>query len=200
VECGESHPGICSFVFCLTLFHFEDGIIIITSRNPTHFTNSANTFFQDINKWFTTDLLSLNVDKTQYMQFVTETSSLIELHVMYKNKEIANTSNSKFLVLTLDSTFSWKNHIDIIVPKLSSACFAVRAVNPILSQESFMINNRQHFKINSGIHIINTRNNLDLHYPQSHLSADQKGAHYTGIKVFNRLPVPIKQLFHDKTM
>jgi hypothetical protein len=55
---------------------------------------------------------------------------------------------------------------------------------------SFVINNRQNFKVNSDIHNINTRNNLDLHYPQSHLSVYQKGAHYTGIKVFSRLPVP----------
>jgi hypothetical protein len=61
----------------------------------------------------------------------------------------------------------------------------------------FVINNKQHFKINSEIHNINTRNNLDLHYPQSHLSVYQRAAHYTGIKVFNRLPVPIKQLSHD---
>jgi hypothetical protein len=32
---------------------------------------------------------------------------------------------------------------------------------------------------------------------KSHLSVYQKGAHYTGIKAFNRLPVPIKQLSHD---
>jgi hypothetical protein len=70
------------------------------------------------------------------MQFVTNTTSLIDLHVMYKNKEIANTSNTKFLGLTLGNTFSWKNHIDTIVPKLCSACFAVRAVKPLLSQES----------------------------------------------------------------
>jgi hypothetical protein len=61
----------------------------------------------------------------------------------------------------------------------------------------FVINNRQHFKINSDIHNISTRNNLDLHYPQSHLSVYQKGAYYTGIKLFNKLPVPIKQLSHD---
>jgi hypothetical protein len=201
---------------------------------------------------------------------------------MYKNKEIANTSNTKCLGLTLDNTFSWKNHIDTIVPKLSSACFTVRAVKPFLSQESlrmvyfsyflsimtyglvfrgksyhsntvfepqkrnvrttvgirdrdklcglslqanytdqtdrdscrklkilplqsqyiyllliFVINNRQQFKINSDIHNINSRNDLDLHCPQSDLSVDQKGAHYTGIEVFNSLPVPIKQLSHD---
>jgi hypothetical protein len=55
-----------------------------------------------------------------------------------------------------------------------------------------MINNRQHFKINSDIYNINTKNNLDLHYTQSHLPVYQKSALYTGIKVFNRLPVPMK--------
>jgi hypothetical protein len=35
---------------------------------------------------------------------------------------------------------------------------------------SFVINNRQHFKINSDIHNINTRNSLDLHYPVSFVS------------------------------
>jgi hypothetical protein len=65
----------------------------------------------------------------KYMQFVTKTSSLIDLHVKYKNKEIANTSNTKYLGLTLDNPFSWENHIDTIVPKLSSACFTVRAVS-----------------------------------------------------------------------
>jgi hypothetical protein len=70
------------------------------------------------------------------MQFVTKTSSLIDLHVMYKNKEMANTSNTKFLGQTLDNTFSWKTHIDTIIPKLSSTCFTVRAVKPFLSQDS----------------------------------------------------------------
>jgi hypothetical protein len=43
------------------------------------------------------------------------------------------------------------------------------------------------------MHNINTRNN---HYPQVRLSVYQKGAHYTGIKLFNRLPDSIKQLSH----
>jgi hypothetical protein len=40
--------------------------IIITSLNLTNFTNNANTILQNINKWFTTNLLSLNADKTIY--------------------------------------------------------------------------------------------------------------------------------------
>jgi hypothetical protein len=37
---------------------------------------------RDLHKWFTTNLLSLNAEKTQYMQVVTKTSSIIDLHIM----------------------------------------------------------------------------------------------------------------------
>jgi hypothetical protein len=69
------------------------------------------------------------------MQFVTESSSLIDLNISHGNKKIANISNTKFLGITLDNTLSWKTHIDMIITKLSSACFAIRAVKPFLSQE-----------------------------------------------------------------
>jgi hypothetical protein len=92
----------------------EDTSIIIISLNPIDFTNNANKIFQDVNKWFTTNMLSLNADKTQYMQFLTKASSLIDLNVMYKNKEISETSNTKYLRLTLNNTFSWKN-----IPRIS---------------------------------------------------------------------------------
>jgi hypothetical protein len=44
--------------------------------------------------------------------------------------EIVNICNKKFLGLTLDNTFSWKIHIDTVVPKLSSACYVIRTVKP----------------------------------------------------------------------
>jgi hypothetical protein len=86
----------------------DDTSTIITSHNPTNFKSSVNNVFQDINRWFATNLLSLNVDKTQFMQFTTETGSLIDLNIMHKNKKIVNICNTKFLGLTLDNTFSWK--------------------------------------------------------------------------------------------
>jgi tRNA A58 N-methylase Trm61 len=55
---------------------------------------------------------------------------------MYGNEKIANICNTKFPGLTLDNTLSWKNHTDTIIPKLSSASFAIRAVKPFLSPNS----------------------------------------------------------------
>jgi hypothetical protein len=48
----------------------DDTSIIVKGPNPIIFENTVNEVFQDINKWFTVNLLSLNVDKTQFMQFV----------------------------------------------------------------------------------------------------------------------------------
>jgi hypothetical protein len=66
----------------VVVLYMDDTSIIITSLKPTDFTNSTNKILQDINKWFTTNLLSLNADKIQYMQFVTKTSFLTDLHAM----------------------------------------------------------------------------------------------------------------------
>jgi hypothetical protein len=53
----------------------DDTSIIITSPNPTDFKNDK--VLQDINVWFATNLLSLNLEKTQFMQFITKSNSLI---------------------------------------------------------------------------------------------------------------------------
>jgi hypothetical protein len=45
----------------------DDTSIIITSLNSMNFESSVNKVFQDINKRFTTNLLSLDVNKTIYV-------------------------------------------------------------------------------------------------------------------------------------
>ena len=114
----------------------DDTSLLIANPNPTNFENNINKIFQDINRWFNTNLLSLNLDKTHYMQFINKNSSPTDLNTGHGNKKIANTCTTKFLGLPLENTLSWKTHIDPIVPKLSSATFAIRTIKPFLSQDS----------------------------------------------------------------
>jgi hypothetical protein len=106
---------------------------------------NVNKTIQNINEWFNTNLLSLNLDKTHIIQFVTKNSSSIDFNIMYGNKKIANVYNTKLLGLTLNNTLSWRIHIDTIIPKLSSASFALRVVKPFLSQDSLKIVNYSYF-------------------------------------------------------
>jgi hypothetical protein len=49
----------------------------------------------------------------------------------------------------------------------------------------------------SQIHGLNTRRNFDLYRPQTNLTTYQRGPYYFGIKLFNQLPLNIKELIHN---
>jgi len=114
----------------------DDTSMYITNPNPLNFEKIVNKIIQDINEWFNTNLLSLNLDKTHFIHFVTKNSSSVDFNIMHGNKKITNIYNTKFLGLTLDNTLSWRTHIDTIIPKLSSAIFALSVVKPFLSLDS----------------------------------------------------------------
>ena len=68
------------------------------------------------------------MDKTHLLQFNTKPSKPMDLEVFYEHKRITAVNSIKFLGLEIDSTLSWKQHIDSIIPRLNKACFAVRQV------------------------------------------------------------------------
>jgi hypothetical protein len=67
----------------------------------------------------------------------------------------------------------------------------------IYSRLLFVIKNKDTFKSNTVVHNINTRHSSDLHPPLVNLTELQKGVYYSRIKIFNSLPVSIKNSFHN---
>ena len=70
--------------------------------------------------------------------------------------------------------------------------------NNICSLMSFFVGNQDKFLTNSSVHSINTRNKHHLHRPIANLSCFQKGASYSGIRIFNNLPQNITSLRNEK--
>jgi len=68
----------------------DDTSMIITNPNPSNMGKSVNKIIQDINAWFNTKLLSLNLDKTRFVQFVTKNSSSTDSNIVHENKKILN--------------------------------------------------------------------------------------------------------------
>jgi len=81
---------------------------IITSPSSAKFSTKFNTVFADINGWFRSNMLSLNFDKTHFLQFQTKNSQKLDFNNALLNKLI----NIKSLGLTIDETLSWKCHIN----------------------------------------------------------------------------------------
>ena len=77
--------------------------------------------------------LSLNFDKTYFLQFRPKNSYEINIKISC-DKLIKETKNTKFIGLYIDSSLSWKTHIDQMMIKLNRACHAIRYVKHFMSQ------------------------------------------------------------------
>lgn len=62
----------------------------------------------------------------------------------------------------------------------------------ILSLLMFVVQNKNFFLENNENHNFDTRQRKNLHLPQTNLTIYQKGAYYSGIKIYNKLPLEIK--------
>jgi hypothetical protein len=59
----------------------------------------------------------------------------INLSVSYANNAIFKVHDTKFLGLLVESTLSWKLHIEQVLHMLSAVCYALRSSQSYKSQE-----------------------------------------------------------------
>ena len=112
----------------------DDTSELITSHNVSEFQNGITTSLHQLSEWFQANSLTLNFSKTLILQFLTKSPNYFDINTTHGNNHISNTNHIKFLGLYID-TLTWNTHIDNILPKLCSACFAMRSVKPYLSQQ-----------------------------------------------------------------
>jgi len=80
--------------------------------------------------------LSLNFDKTYFVQFRPKNGYETNLKMTCDSKLIKETKNTKFLGLNIDISMSWKDHVDQMMFKLGRACNAFRYVKHFMSQDT----------------------------------------------------------------
>ena len=114
----------------------DDTSIIIANPSPSKFKEDINNIIGDINYWFRDNSLSLNCDKTHFIQFRPKNRYETNLKITCDNKFIKETKNTKFLGLDINSSMSRKDHIAQMIFKLSRACYAIRYVKHVMSQDT----------------------------------------------------------------
>jgi len=66
-------------------------------------------------------MLSLNFDKTYFIQFTNKSICTSDIQNIYEDKKIRTAIETKLLGLFINNTLSWKIHIECVKSKLSSA-------------------------------------------------------------------------------
>ena len=107
----------------------DDTSVIITRSDKLEFKRVLSCVLGDIVVWCKKNYLTLNLNKTQFIQFYTNHHKNLDIRVEIADAIIPTNNNVKFLGLILENGLSWKAYNSELTIKLNKACYAIRAVN-----------------------------------------------------------------------
>jgi len=110
----------------------DDTSIIITSTDAREYQTIISQTTSETWKWCQVNLLTLKLKKTHFLQFQTKKQNVPKIQLAASNT-IINMNSTKFLGITIDRSISWKEQISELTSKLNKACYAIRAIKPLLS-------------------------------------------------------------------
>ena len=127
----------CSAVLKFVLFA-DDTNIFFSSSNLDTFEDTVNQELALLSKWFNTNKLSLNVQKTSYMLFQKRTSSFNPV-IKINETVLQCVTSTKFLGVQLDNKMLWKDHITYVRGKLSSVLSVLYRVRSLVDSKSLIL-------------------------------------------------------------
>jgi len=113
----------------------DDTSILITRQDANKLQEYLTATFIQVSEWFKQNSLSLNINKTYFTHFLSKSIIHSDINITCGNNYITKVNDLKFLGLNINNTLNWKSHIETILPKLSSACFAMRSIKLLVSQQ-----------------------------------------------------------------
>jgi len=84
----------------------DDTSIIVSNKDTQELKNKLESVMNIAVNWFQNNLLSLNLEKTHFLQFLTKQYNKFNIQIVVPNSIIPNANSTKFLGLTIDSTLS----------------------------------------------------------------------------------------------
>ena len=90
-------PGIINDISKPTIF-VDYTNLIFTHSNVTDFKYEINIVTEKISKWFQTNSLIVNFNKTPYIQFMVKPKFAVDIHISYKANLSNNTYSTNFWV------------------------------------------------------------------------------------------------------
>jgi hypothetical protein len=72
------------------VLYADDTSLIITNSDSQMFEKDINTAISQLNRWFKSNQLLFNLEKTYFLQFLTKNTNATDLQISYENRQISN--------------------------------------------------------------------------------------------------------------
>ena len=100
----------------------DDTNLFISHKDPDFLISTLNCELIKLSKWFRANRLSLNLTKTNFMEFTPrQKKSSSTFNVVIDEKTIAQVNETVFLGVVLDDNLTWKSHISSVAVKISKS-------------------------------------------------------------------------------
>lgn len=114
---------------------YADDTTALSSCHDIHTLESAmNQEYVSLNRWFSSNGLYLNEEKTKVMVFSPMNRDLAN----FKVNGITPSDSALLLGVTIDGKLSWTKHIDNLCSRLSSLTFAFKVLMPVVNKETIL--------------------------------------------------------------
>jgi len=133
--CFSCNGSILSFA--------DDTTIYVSDSNIDSLFNKANILVNSLFKWFCSNRLSLNPNKTKYIVIrppslkgdLSKKHILIDNTLLYRIGKNCDEKAAKFLGILIDENLTWKHHLTHINKKVSRALFSLKQVKHFLPKQ-----------------------------------------------------------------
>ena len=109
----------------------DDTNIFISGKNLDDIASQINTELTTISQWFSANLLSLNIKKTNYMLF--SNKKVTDISILIGSEQIMRVFETKFLGVLIQSNLKWNSHVSSVANKISKTIGILYKVKNILS-------------------------------------------------------------------
>ena len=122
---------------CNVALYADDTALYFSANDPAEMKKVLNDELENVSKWFILNKLTLNTKKTKYMIFgsVKKVQKIGDIGVSIGGDSLEKVNVFKYLGMWLDSTLSFRDHIDYICKKASSKIGVLGKIRKFVSQE-----------------------------------------------------------------
>ncbi len=107
---------------------------------PEELENNLNSDLCKISEYFNINRLSLNVPKCEFMLIgrYQSLTKMPEMSIHINNEPLHKVTISKYLWMFIDSNLKWDDHINNMIPKISTKIGILRSLRNIVSTDSLI--------------------------------------------------------------
>ena len=123
---------------CVSHLYADDTVLLCARQNAMQLNTELNEELVKVTEWLTSNKLTQNTEKTQYMIFGSEhkLKKITTFELRIKEDILERVNTFKYLGLHFDPTLTWTNHIKIIATKLCTKLGKIERALPFLTAET----------------------------------------------------------------